>query len=98
MKNYCKLILAPVILFGSILVAQPASFSSRGIGGGGALFASSINPANNKKHYVACDMGEVFHTKDFGASYSQINFKQLIGGHNSKVCFTSTVGLLLCLL
>jgi len=31
MKNYCKLILAPIILFGSILMAQPVSFSSRGI-------------------------------------------------------------------
>ncbi len=74
--------------------AQPSSFVSKGIGGGGALFALSINPANNSEYYVACDMGELFHTTDFGLSYSQVDFKQLIAGHNSKVCYTSTAGLL----
>jgi photosystem II stability/assembly factor-like uncharacterized protein len=77
--------------------AQPATFSSRGVGGGGALFALSINPANNNEYFIACDMGELFHTIDFGATYSQVNFKQLIGGHNSKVCYTTTPGLLYCI-
>lgn len=75
-------------------MAQPASFSSRGIGGGGALFSLSINPANNSEYYVSCDMGELFHTTDYGDSYSQVNFQQVVGGHNSKVCYTSTTGLL----
>jgi photosystem II stability/assembly factor-like uncharacterized protein len=74
--------------------AQPASFSSRGIGGGGALFACAINPANNNEYYIACDMGELFHTTTFGTQYDQVNFTQLVGGHNSKVCFTNSVGLL----
>lgn len=81
-------------LSSAIIIAQPASFSSRGIGGGGALFALSINPANNSEYYVACDMGELFHTTNFGDSYTQVHFTQLIGGHNSKVCYTSSVGLL----
>lgn len=88
------LLLSFCIAFSTALVAQPSTFTSKGIGGGGALFALSINPANNNEYYVACDMGEVFHTTDFGATYNQINFKQLIGGHNSKVCYTSTSGLL----
>ena len=75
-------------------IAQPSSFSSKGIGGGGALFAVSINPANNSEYYISCDMGELFHTTNFGNAYDQVNFQQLIGGHNSKVCFTSSVGLL----
>lgn len=79
------------------MFSQPSSFVSKGIGGGGALFALSINPANNNEYYVACDMGEVFHSTDFGSTYSQVHFKQLIGGHNSKVCYTSTSGLLYCL-
>lgn len=77
-----------------ILVAQPSSFSSRGIGGGGALFSLSINPANNNEYYVSCDMGELFHTTDFGNTYNQVHYTQVVGGHNSKVCFTSTAGLL----
>lgn len=77
--------------------AQPVSFNSKGIGGGGALFAPSVNPANNNEYFVACDMGELFHTTDFGATYSQVHFSQLIGGHNSKVCYTATSGLLYCI-
>ncbi len=77
-----------------LLNAQPASFSSRGIGGGGALFAAAINPTNTNEYYIACDMGELFHTANSGGLYDQVNFQQLIGGHNSKVCFTSSVGLL----
>jgi photosystem II stability/assembly factor-like uncharacterized protein len=91
MKKYTSLFL---ILFSSLLMAQPASFSSRGIGGGGALFSLSINPANNSEYYVSCDMGELFHTTDYGDTYSQVNFQQVVGGHNSKVCYTSTSGLL----
>lgn len=74
--------------------AQINSFQSRGIGGGGALFACAINPANNNEYYISCDMGELFHTTNYGNSYDQVHFKQVIGGHNSKVCFTSSVGLL----
>lgn len=92
MKNNYPLL---TLLLSSILsLAQPVSFSSRGVGGGGAIFALSINPANNNEYYASCDMGELFHTTDFGVSYNQVHFQQMIGGHNSKVCFTSSVGLL----
>ncbi len=83
-----------LFLFNSALFAQPTTFTSKGIGGGGALFSLSINPANNNEYYVSCDMGELFHTTNFGTSYTQVSFQELIGGHNSKVCFTSTSGLL----
>lgn len=89
-----KLILLLGIILSYSINAQPTSFSSRGIGGGGALFALSINPLNNSEYYIACDMGELFHTTNFGNAYDQVNFQQLIAGHNSKVCYTSSVGLL----
>lgn len=91
MKNVYTFLLIAIVLLGK---SQPASFSSRGIGGGGALFALAINPANNSEYYVACDMGELFHTTNYGNTYDQVNFQQLVGGHNSKVCYTSSVGLL----
>jgi photosystem II stability/assembly factor-like uncharacterized protein len=99
MKRKQLLLIFSCIIVFSILKtnAQPATFTSRGVGGGGALFALSINPANNNEYFVACDMGELFHTTDFGATYSQVNFKQLIGGHNSKVCYTATPSLLYCI-
>ncbi|MBA3705376.1 MAG: T9SS type A sorting domain-containing protein [Bacteroidetes bacterium] len=87
-------ILICLLLFSNFLIAQPSSFNSRGIGGGGALFAPSINPANNDEYYIACDMSELFHSTDFGLTYSQVHFTELIGGHNSKVCYTNTTNLL----
>lgn len=92
MKNNYALL--PLLLSSILSLAQPVSFSSKGVGGGGAIFALSINPANNNEYYASCDMGELFHTTDFGVSYNQVHFQQVIGGHNSKVCFTSSVGLL----
>jgi photosystem II stability/assembly factor-like uncharacterized protein len=93
MKKICSTI-GLFVLNTIILFAQPTSFTSKGIGGGGALFSLAINPANNNEYYVSCDMGELFHTTDFGTTYTQVNFQELIGGHNSKVCFTATAGLL----
>lgn len=78
----------------AILLAQPSVWYPRGIGGGGGLYSPSINPANNNEYYIACDMGELFHTADFGLTYSQLNFSQFVGGHNSKMCYTSTSNLL----
>ncbi|MBS1587279.1 MAG: T9SS type A sorting domain-containing protein [Bacteroidetes bacterium] len=59
------------------LYAQPANFSPRGVGGGGALFFPRINPANDNEFYIACDMSEMFHSTNFGDSYSQIHFSKL---------------------
>lgn len=73
---------------------QPTSWSSRGIGGGGALFSPSINPANGNEYYISCDMTELFHTTDFGLNYTQAHHSQFVGGHYSKVCFTNVPGLL----
>src|SRR5262245_9623844 len=72
----------------------PASWNVTGIGGGGALFSPTINPANTNEWYVACDMSEQFHSTDVGLSYNIIDFRQLQGFHNSTVRFTNTSGLL----
>ncbi len=83
------------VLFTSVpLWSQPYSFASRGLGGGGALFSLSINPANANEYYVSCDMGELFHTMDYGRNYDQVHYSQLVAGHDSKVCFTQTPDLL----
>ncbi len=85
----------PVILFFiTSIQAQPLSWSSKGIGGGGALFAPSINPSNNNEYYISCDMSELFHTTDFGRHYSQLPFQQFVSGHNSRMVYTSTTDLL----
>jgi hypothetical protein len=46
----------------------------KGIGGGGALFFPTINPANDNEYYISCDMSQLFHTVDYGNTYSQLHF------------------------
>ena len=87
-------LLIGITLNSFISTAQPISWNSRGIGGGGALFSPSINQGNTNEFYIACDMSELFHTTNFGSSYSQVHFSQFMGGPNSKVCYTSTTNLL----
>ncbi len=68
-----------IICLGCFCLAQgqPASFVPHGAGGGGALFFPSINPANDDEFYISCDMSELFHSVDFGNSYSQVPFSKL---------------------
>lgn len=75
--------------------AQPTSWQSRGIGGGGALFAPSISPHNSNEIYMQCDMSEVFHTTTGGANWSEIHFSELIStGGQHTVEFTSDPSIL----
>ncbi len=75
----------------------PQSWSSKGVGGGGALFSPSINPVNENEYYVACDMSEIFHTTDFGLSYDQVHFSKIQVGVNSKIIFTNDPNILYCI-
>lgn len=89
-KSLSQISLILFLLTSSIVFSQiPAAFISRGVGGGGALFSPSINPANENEFYVSCDMSEVFHSADNGQSYDVTDFRTLQGGHNSKMIFTS---------
>ena len=72
---------------------QPTQWTSRGVGGGGALFAPSINRADDNEFYVGCDMTELFHTTDFGNTYAPLPFYRIQGGHYSTVRFTNDTNL-----
>lgn len=79
------------------LATEREAFQPRGLGGGGALFALSINPSDNREFFTACDMGGLFRTADFGNSYSLVHFSELVAGPASRVGFTKTKGLLYCI-
>jgi hypothetical protein len=70
-------------------VAQTSSFITHGIGGGSALFFPKINPANDDEFYISCDMSELFHSSDFGQTYSQIHFSKLQVFNTSTYEFTN---------
>jgi len=67
-----KLLLVLTWLLPCLLVAQPSQWASRGIGGGGALFAPTISPNDASNMYLQCDMSEVFHTNNMGANVKYV--------------------------
>ncbi len=77
------------LLAPAIAESQSLPWQSRGVGGGGSLYSPSINPTNNDEFYVGCDMSGLYHSTDFGDSYTLMNFQEIQGGHNSKVQFTN---------
>ena len=89
-----------IIFFSTILgwnaLSQPATFYPRGIGGGGALFSPSINPANDNEFYVSCDMSDLFHSIDFGVTYSQVDFRKLQVFGKSTYEFTNDPNIAYC--
>lgn len=89
MKACFSLLIFLSLLTAEKLIAQPYSFQPRGIGGGGALFSPSINPLNDNEFYVSCDMSELFHSLDFGQSYTQIPFTALQVFGSSTYEFTN---------
>ena len=77
--------------------SQPATWNSRGVGGGGALFYPTINPGNDNEFYVACDMSQLFHSIDFGTSYTQVPFTKFQVGNMSTYEFTSNSNIAYCI-
>jgi Viral BACON domain/Putative binding domain, N-terminal len=72
----------------------PSQWAPRGPGGGGALFAPSFSPHNPNEIFIACDMGEVFHSTNLGASWDVFDFRQIQGNRESQVRFTSNPSIL----
>ena len=89
----CGLLIHP----GGGILSQTLHWSSRGVGGGGSLYSPAINPADNNEFYVGCDMSGLYHTTDFGSSYSLMDFRQIQGGHDSRVQFTQDPRILYCI-
>jgi hypothetical protein len=89
----CGLLIHP----GGGILAQTIHWSSRGVGEGGSLYSPKINPANNDEFYVGCDMMGLYHTTDFGSSNSLMDFRQIQGGHDSRVRDTQGPKTLYCI-
>jgi len=101
MKRILPLYSLPFLfLFISIVFfceAQPSNWQTRGVGGGGSMFYPTINPANDNEFYVTCDMSQLFHSTDFGASYTQVPFTKLQTGNISTYEFTSNSNTAYCI-
>ncbi len=86
-----------LLIFASFsLFAQPSSWQTTGIGGGGALFSPSINPADANEIYIGCDMTPLFHTTNQGAAWTEKHYLQIQGGAYSEVQFTRDANIRYC--
>lgn len=93
-QTYSLLCIWTFLFLSTFAFAQPAVWNARGLGGGGSFFSPSINPGNSSEYYVGSDMADMFHTTDYGLNYTQLPFNQFESGWQSKMCYTSTPGLL----
>ena len=80
-----------------LVQAQPISWQTTGIGGGGALYSPSINPADANEIYMGCDMTSLFHTTNQGATWTEKPFQQIQGGLYSEVQFTRDANIRYCI-
>ncbi len=85
MKNQVPIL--AICLLAASLAAQPATFNSRGTGGGGGMFVPAVNPFDPQEIYLASDLGGLYHTKNSGLKYEVV--PGAVTGVFSKVCFTS---------
>ncbi|HNJ42547.1 MAG TPA: hypothetical protein PKZ53_18815, partial [Acidobacteriota bacterium] len=82
----------------SVSAQQPPSqWTSRGAGGGGALFSPSINPSNSSEVYAASDLSALYRTTNYGVSWSVVDFNQIQSFHESQVQFTNDSMIRYCL-
>lgn len=85
LKQTLLFLFVPVVY----VIAQPPSWEPRGVGGGGSLFYPTINPANDNEFYITCDMSQLFHSTNFGLSYTQVPFTRLQVGNRTTYEFTN---------
>lgn len=81
-------------LLAAAQAAAPLSWTPRGVGGGGGMFAPSFSPHDTVTAFLAVDMSPVLRTTDGFASWTTIDFDQLQGKQLTEVQFTSTPGVL----
>jgi hypothetical protein len=74
----------------------PASWHSRGIGGGGGMYSPVISPHDPAVMFLGVDMSHMMRTINGGANWETIDFTQLQVRQISEVQFTSTPGVLYC--
>lgn len=90
--------LVSLFLVAALHAAPPVlEWHSRGLGGGGALFSPSFSPHNPGELWLACDMSELFQTKDLGASWRVVPFREFQAQRDSFVHFTSDPNVLFAL-
>lgn len=90
-------ILICILFFNSGIYSQINQWTSRGPGGGGALFSPSFSPHNANEIYMSCDMSELFRSGNLGLSWTEIDFREMTGNNGAKVQFTNNPNINFCI-
>lgn len=90
------LLIITIMIFNTSLFSQISQWTSKGNGGGGALFSPSISSHNGNEIYMGCDMSELFHTTDLGNTWSEVDFREMQGNNGAEVQFTNDPMILYC--
>lgn len=69
--------------------AQVVDFERKGVGGGGYMFAPSIDPRNPNHVFLNCDMAGVYETKDGGHHWTLLPYQQLVSTTKAVMQFTN---------
>lgn len=80
-----------------IMPAVPSTWSQRGAGGGGALYAPSFGWNDANQITIASDMSQLFRSTDTGQSWSAVNAQEIQGNHNARVVTTSDAKISYCI-
>ena len=89
-------LLAISVINPSVNYSQITQWTSKGNGGGGALFSPSISPHNGNDIYMGCDMSELFHTTDLGNKWNEVDFREMQGNDGAEVQFTNDPNIMYC--
>jgi hypothetical protein len=77
--------------------STPTSWTVRGSGGGGALYAPSFSWTDANELTIASDMSNLFHSADSGASWTTVSQTEIQGNHNARVSYTNDPNIRYCL-
>jgi len=89
------LLLSITFILNLNFTSQINALESRGIGGGGSLFAPSISPHSSSDIYLQCDMTQVFHTSNSGEDWDNLHFTEMVSsGGMHAVEYTSNPNIL----
>ena len=92
MKAVVSLLFAVSLAVPAWPAGIPANFSSRGVGGGGALYSPSINPADSNECQLSCDMGQGLFTLDGGANWTTWDFRNYQVKQASQIVYCTDAG------